>query len=75
MYANSAWGERAVVDDDGDKESPMASTSAFRQIWEFSLLYQWACHVTYIVPIQQQLVEGFFPQVRLLLSKARLEGA
>lgn len=60
-YAESAFGEREIADcGDFDEENPAPSTSSFRQIWEFPLVYEWACHLIYFVPIHQQLVESFF---------------
>lgn len=59
MYASSAF-EKAVIGDDGDQENPSSGTSSFPQIWEFPLLYEWACHLICFVPIHQQLVESLF---------------
>lgn len=72
-YAESTFGEREILDCDDDEENPAPSVSNFRQIWEFPLLYQWACYLIYVVPIHQQQVEHFF-QVRPMHSQARLEG-
>lgn len=60
-YAESAFGECEIVEEGGGyEENPAPSVSNFRQIWEFPLLYQWACYMIYFVPIHQQLVESFF---------------
>lgn len=63
QYAESAFGERVVVADDGVENNPSPPMSDFRPLWDFPLLYKGACQLSYIVPIHQQLVESFFFEV------------
>lgn len=60
QYAASAHEKKEVVSDDGDAENPAPRESAFRLIWTFPLLFEWACTTIYFAPIHQQLVESVF---------------
>ncbi|CAM9251460.1 unnamed protein product, partial [Hapterophycus canaliculatus] len=57
-YAASAVGEN-VIECDDDENNP-SGVSSFTPIWTFPLLYEWACHLIFFVPIHQQLVESLF---------------
>lgn len=57
-YAVSARG-KAEIGNDADETNP-SGVSSFPAIWTFPLLYEWACHLIFFVPIHQQLVESLF---------------
>lgn len=48
------------MEDDDEEGNPSSRVSSFRQIFEFPLLYKWACERIFFAPIHQQLVESVF---------------
>lgn len=58
QYAASARG-KAEIGDDGEVENPPFKSN-FSPIWNFPLVYKWACDSIFFVPVHQQLVESLF---------------